>query len=149
MTTRRRPSASLAIGTWTTTTVAAFASSSSPISRDDDLRGVTAEDVRFAPIDQEARMALARVVTFEGVGRDRIDEMEREMREGQQPEGLDASELLVLHDAGADKSLVIVFFETEEAYRRGDEVLNAMPAGETPGRRTSVGKYDVAIRMTP
>jgi hypothetical protein len=43
---------------------------------------------------------------------------------------------------------VIVFFEDEDAYKRGDEILNAMPAGETPGQRTSVTRYDVAMRMT-
>ena len=54
----------------------------------------------------------------------------------------------MLHDPDAEKSLVILFFETEEDYRRGDETLNAMPGGDTPGRRTSVAKYDVAIRLT-
>jgi hypothetical protein len=42
----------------------------------------------------------------------------------------------------------LVFFETEEDYRQGDETLSAMPASETPGKRTSVTKYDVAIRRT-
>jgi hypothetical protein len=93
-------------------------------------------------------MALARAVTFEGVSKDRMEEMDREMREGERPEGLPATEIVVLHDPEAEKSLVIVFFETEDDYRRGDEVLNAMPAGDTPGRRTSVTKYDVASRMT-
>jgi hypothetical protein len=74
--------------------------------------------------------------------------MDREMREGQPPEGLPATEIVVLHDAEAEKSLVILFFETEDDYRRGDEVLNAMPADDTPGRRTSVAKFDVATRMT-
>jgi hypothetical protein len=94
-------------------------------------------------------MALARVVSFEGVGKDRMEEMNREMREGGPPEGFSPSEVVVLHDAEAEKALVIVFFETEDDYRAGDEVLNAMPADETPGRRTSVSKYDVAVRMTP
>ena len=93
-------------------------------------------------------MALARVVTFEGVGQDRVEEMQREMREGEAPEGLPATEIIVLHDAEAEKSLVILFFENEDDYRQGDETLNAMPAGDTPGRRTSVTKYDVPIRMT-
>jgi hypothetical protein len=93
-------------------------------------------------------MALARVVTFEGVSKDRMDEMDREMREGQPPEGLPAKEIIVLHDPEAEQSLVIVFFETEDDYRRGDEVLSAMPVGDTPGRRASVTKYDVATRMT-
>jgi hypothetical protein len=93
-------------------------------------------------------MALARVVTFEGVSKDRMDEMKREMSEGDRPEGMPASELVVLHDADAEKSLVILFFETEDDYKQGDEVLNAMPAGDTPGQRTSVAKYDVATRMS-
>ena len=94
-------------------------------------------------------MALARVVSFEGVSRDRIDEMNREMEGQDQPEGLNATEFVVLHDGEADKSLVILFFDNEDEYKRGDEVLNAMPTGDTPGRRTSVTKYDVAVRMTP
>ena len=93
-------------------------------------------------------MALARVVTFDGVTKERMEEMDREMREGQPPEGFPASELVVLHDPETERSLVIVFFETEEDYRRGDEVLNAMPADDTPGRRSSVTKYEVATRMT-
>ena len=93
-------------------------------------------------------MALARVVTFEGVNKGRMDEMDREMRDGEQPEGLDATELVVLHDPDAEQALVILFFETEDDYARGDELLNAMPAGDTPGRRTSVTKYNVATRMT-
>jgi len=94
-------------------------------------------------------MALARVVTFEGVSKDRMDEMDREMREGQPPEGFPAAELLVLNDPEAEKSLVIIIFETEDDYKKGDEILSAMPAGDTPGRRTSVTKYNVATRMTP
>jgi hypothetical protein len=93
-------------------------------------------------------MAFARVVSFDGVSKDRIDEMQREMREGDRPEDIPATEVVVLHDPEAENSLVILFFETEDDYRRGDEALNAMPAGETPGRRASVTKYDVAVRMT-
>jgi hypothetical protein len=93
-------------------------------------------------------MALARVVTFDGVSKERMEEMDREMREGQPPEGFPSSEMVVLHDPEAEQSLVIIIFETEDDYRRGDDLLNAMPAGETPGRRTSVKKYNVAARMT-
>jgi hypothetical protein len=93
-------------------------------------------------------MALARVVSFDGVSKDRMEEMQREMRGGERPEGVEATEFLVLHDPDAEKTLVIFFFETEDAYARSDEILNAMPAGETPGRRASVTKYDVAFRTT-
>jgi hypothetical protein len=104
--------------------------------------------VKVASIDKEARMGLARVVSFEGVSKDRIEEMKREMREGDQPEEVPATEVVVLHDPEADKSLVILFFETEDDYKRGDQFLNAMPTGDTPGQRTAVTRYDVAIRMT-
>jgi hypothetical protein len=92
-------------------------------------------------------MALARVVSFEGVSKDRMEEMKGEMSEGERPDDVPATEIIVLHDPEADRSLVVVFFENEDDYRRGDEALGAMPAGETPGRRTSVAKYDVAFRM--
>jgi len=93
-------------------------------------------------------MALARVVTFEGVDKARMDEMDREMQGQEQPEGLNATEVIVLHDPEAEKSVAIVFFDNEEDYKQGDEILSAMPAGDTPGRRTSVTKYNVATRMT-
>ncbi len=44
-------------------------------------------------------------------------------------------------------ALAIVFFDNEEDYAKGDAALNAMPASDTPGQRTSVAKYDVAVRM--
>jgi len=93
-------------------------------------------------------MAIARVVSFEGVSKERIEEMKRDMAEGERPEGMPASEFIMLHDPESETSVAIVFFETEDDYRQGDEILNAMPAGDTPGRRTSVTKYDVAHRMT-
>jgi hypothetical protein len=92
-------------------------------------------------------MALARVVTFDGVNKDRMDQMGREMQEGQPPEGFPPAEITVLHDPDAEKSVVVITFENEDDYRKGDEILNAMPAGDTPGQRTSVTKYNVAVRM--
>ena len=54
----------------------------------------------------------------------------------------------MLHDPEAEKSLVVIIFENEDDYRAGDEILSAMPAGDTPGQRTSVTKYNVATRMS-
>jgi hypothetical protein len=92
-------------------------------------------------------MAIARVVTFEGVSKDRMEEMDRADQEP--PEGLPKAEFIALHDPDTEKSLVLVIFDNEEDYRKGDEILGAMPAGDTPGKRTSVTKYNVAMRMTP
>jgi hypothetical protein len=92
-------------------------------------------------------VALARVVYFEGVTKERAEELQREMRESDRPEDVPATEIVMLHDPETERSLVIVFFESEDDYARGDEVLNAMPADDTPGRRSSVTKYDVLARM--
>ena len=93
-------------------------------------------------------MAHARVVSFEGVSSDRMSELENQMREQDRPDEIPAKEIVVLHDPESEKALAIVFFESEDDYRRGDEALNAMPAGDTPGQRSSVEKYNVAIRMS-
>jgi hypothetical protein len=93
-------------------------------------------------------MALARVVSFDGVSSERMAEMQREMESGERPDNVPAKEIVVLHDPEAEKSLVIVFFDTEDDYEQGDEALSAMPASDTPGQRTSVAKYQVASRMT-
>jgi hypothetical protein len=93
-------------------------------------------------------MSVARVVSFEGVSPERLRELQGEMQDSEPPEGVPAKEIIVLHDPDAETSLVIVFFDNDEDYRRGDEVLRAMPAGDTPGQRTGVTRYDVAIRMS-
>jgi hypothetical protein len=92
-------------------------------------------------------MPLARVVSFEGVNSERMAEMQSQMQGGPPPD-VPATEILVLHDPDSEKSIVVVFFENEDDYRRGDAALDAMPAGDTPGQRTAVAKYQVAYRMT-
>jgi len=93
-------------------------------------------------------MALARVVSFDGVNSERIAQLSSDIEGGEQPEGMNATEMLLLHDPDSDQALAIVFFDSEDDYRKGDEVLGAMSAGDTPGRRTGVSKYQVATRMT-
>ena len=93
-------------------------------------------------------MAFARVVSFEGVSSERMEEMQREMQNTDRPDDVPAKEILVLHDPEGEKSVVVLFFDTEDDYARGDAVLSAMPASDTPGKRASVAKYNVAFRMT-
>ena len=92
-------------------------------------------------------MALARVVTFDGVSQERMDELNSRMESGQPPEGMPDAELLVLHDPAGEKSIAIVIFDNEDDYKKGDEILGSMPSGDTPGTRTSVTKYNVATHM--
>ena len=91
-------------------------------------------------------MALARVVTFEGIDADRITALKSESEDGERPEGLPATEMMILHDPEAQSAMAIVFFDNEDDYRTGDEFLSAMPTSDTPGRRTSVTKHEVAVR---
>jgi hypothetical protein len=91
-------------------------------------------------------MALARVVTFDDIDSDRIAAMKEEIEGGEKPEGLPATEMMILHDPEAERAMAIVFFDNEDDYRTGDEFLSSMPASDTPGRRTSVTKHEVAVR---
>jgi len=93
-------------------------------------------------------MAFARVVSFEGVSKERIEQLKSEISSDQPPVDIPAKELLMLYDPDSQKSLVVMQFDTEEDYKRGDAALNAMPSDDTPGQRTSVARYEVAMRMT-
>ena len=93
-------------------------------------------------------MALARAVTFEGVDSQRMAALTKEIENDPRPDDVPATEILMLHDEAANSSLVVLFFDNEDDYAKGDAALNAMEPGDTPGRRTSVTKYTVAGRMT-
>jgi hypothetical protein len=92
-------------------------------------------------------MALARVVSFDGVNASRVEEMKEQIGAGP-PDDIPAKEIVMLYDSGTEESVVIVLFDNEEDYARGDATLSAMPADETPGTRTAVRKYEVAVRAT-
>ena len=94
-------------------------------------------------------MAVARVVEFEGVTQERVDELRTRMEsEEGPPEGVPAKEMIMLYDSGSQSAVAIIFFDNDADYQQGDAVLSAMPADEVPGRRASVTRYDVAARMT-
>ena len=94
-------------------------------------------------------MALARVVAFDGVNKERIDQLRSQIESSDgPPDDVPATEMLILHDPDGERSLAILLFDNESDYARGDAALSAMPTDETPGRRISIDKYEVAIRMT-
>ena len=93
-------------------------------------------------------MGVARVVAFDGVDSERMAAMVGEMQgESGPPPEVPAKGIVVLHDADASRALVVLFFDSDEDYAVGDAALSAMPAGDTPGRRASVEKYQVAFTM--
>jgi hypothetical protein len=97
----------------------------------------------------------ARIARFEGGDPERFaatrDRIEAEMASGTPPEGLEgAKEVMMLVDRESGTGLGVVFFETEDELRRGDEALNQMsPPEDASGRRTGVEIYEVAFRGTP
>ena len=87
----------------------------------------------------------ARVATFQGdpAGVDQAIERVRGQVAGDPPPGLEGAKLLMLIDRASGKGFGITLFESEEAMRRGDEVLNGM----TPG--TSVSRANVEFFEVP
>jgi hypothetical protein len=94
-------------------------------------------------------MALVRAVEFDGVTQQTIDNVAAMINSSDAPpDEIPAQQIVVLWDPDGQKSLTLVFFANDDDYARGDAALNAMPAGDTPGTRTSVTKYQVAVHRT-
>jgi hypothetical protein len=92
-------------------------------------------------------MAYARVATFQNVPQQALDEITREIREGERPEGLPATEVIVLADRESGKLQAITFFDSEDDYRQGDEALRALnPPGNIGS--ASIEKFEVAVRRS-
>jgi hypothetical protein len=94
-------------------------------------------------------MAIVRAVEFDGVTQETIDNVAAMINSSDAPpDDIPAQQIVVLWDETAQKSLTLVFFANEADYQQGDAALNAMPASDTPGTRTSVTKYQVAVHKT-
>ena len=92
---------------------------------------------------------FARVATFEGGNAAEIDGTIEQMRAGGRPDGVPATEFLLLVDRGSGKTLAVTLFETEDDLREGSATLEGMsPPTGALGRRTSVETFDVPLQMT-
>ena len=95
----------------------------------------------------------ARVAQWEGADAKALEDSAAEIRtrteaEDGPPPGVPAKEFLLLQDPAAGKAIAITLFETEEDYQQGDETLNSMsPPGEGMGRRVSVEKLELVVRV--
>jgi len=79
------------------------------------------------------------VATFQGDPAnvdEAIGRIRGEVEAGTPPPGLEGVKMLMLVDRETGKSLGVTLFESEEAMRRGDEVLNAMTPGASVARAT-------------
>jgi hypothetical protein len=95
----------------------------------------------------------ARVAQWEGADAKALEDSAAQIRAqteaaGGPPPGVPAKEFLLFHDTAAGKALAVTLFESEEDYRQGDETLNSMsPPGEGMGRRVSVEKLELVVRV--
>lgn len=90
----------------------------------------------------------ARVATFEGDPA-RIDDAIREVRAGfaagDIPDVLRDTKLLMLVDRTTGRGFGVTLWESEEAMRRGDEALDALPGPAGHGKRLAVDFYEVPV----
>jgi hypothetical protein len=93
-------------------------------------------------------MAYARVATFDGVTAEHLDGLRKRIEEDGQPEGMNATEFLFLQNPDSGKTLSIILFDSAEDYEQGSAILDGVNRDDAPGQRTSVDRYEVAIRMT-
>ena len=96
----------------------------------------------------------ARVATFQHDGAEAVDKMLEEMQgsaDSGPPPGLeDAKGFMIFVDRENAKSVGVIFFDSEDALKRGDEVLNNMSPGDEAGaKRTSVTFYEVPVQQMP
>jgi hypothetical protein len=89
----------------------------------------------------------ARVARFEGdpaTVDDRLGRLRALLDSGDLPPELADARLLLLVDRGTGAMLGVTLFESEEAMRRGDEVMNAGPGNA--GSRAGVEFYEVPLQ---
>jgi hypothetical protein len=87
-----------------------------------------------------------RVVRFNGVNAERLDELLARIKEsGGPPEGVPTTGLRVLHDQDQGTAVVEQYFETAEDMEVGGQAFSAMDSSETPGSRTSVDMCELKL----
>ena len=91
----------------------------------------------------------ARVVRFTDVRSDRPDQLDAGQIEGGEgpPPGVNAKGIRMMVDESQGTAVVVIFFDSEEDMKQGNEALDAMDASETPGTRASVDICEVKASM--
>lgn len=88
----------------------------------------------------------ARVVRFDGVSREGIDQVLAQIEESDgPPPGVDAKRMQMLWDEDSQTSTFIAWFETKDAMVEAHRIFDAMSVGDTPGNRVSVDQAEVMI----
>jgi hypothetical protein len=85
-----------------------------------------------------------RVVRFNDVDPDRVEQLVAELDEAEgPPPGIKAKGLQILLDRDQRTSVVLQFFDSEEDMRDSEAAFDSMDASETPGTRGSVDRTEL------
>jgi len=99
------------------------------------------ETVIAATTEGGWKMALARVVEFDGVNKDRLEEMRQQMQGEAPPEGVPVKEIVVLHDGDAEKAVVVLFFDDAQS----DEAIAS--ARNVDDERLALGIREIYVHF--
>jgi hypothetical protein len=90
-------------------------------------------------------MMYARIATFHGdpANLEEAVDAVRTRVAGDPPAGLEGAKMLMLVDRASGKGYGITLYDTEDAMRRGDEALKAMPGAG--GTRLAVEFFEVPV----
>src|SRR5438128_65904 len=67
--------------------------------------------------------------------------------DGRLPDGIPATEFLMLVDRDGGRVVEVLLFETEDDLRRGDETMSGMSPGKGSMHRVAVDRFEVPVRV--
>ncbi len=87
-----------------------------------------------------------RVVRFTDATRQRIEQLVKRIEESDgPPPDLPATGIQLLFDESQGTAVALQFFDSIDDMRKGDEMLRAMDASETPGTRASIDMCELEL----
>ena len=91
---------------------------------------------------------FVRVVRFEGVSAERMEQLSARIEEGDgPPPGVTMTALKVLFDEAQSTAVVLQHYATKEDMDAGAAVFDAMDTSDTPGTRSSVDACEVKLEL--
>jgi hypothetical protein len=89
---------------------------------------------------------FVRVVRFTDVTKDRIEEIESRINEGDgPPPGIPSTGIQVLFDEAQGTAVVTQLFDSAEDMAAAEEAFSAMDSSDTPGTRASIDRCEVKV----
>jgi hypothetical protein len=94
---------------------------------------------------------FVRVVRFEDVDPDRVEQISREIGTGDEsrrPEGIKATGLHMVLDRDQRTVVVLQFFDSAQDMADSEAAFDSMDPGDTPGKRVSVDRGERLLELS-